>query len=103
MSSVILLLDDFVLFTLSLKSLKGFMGFKTRLERTSVQESLSELIDLDDQGLNINNKAFLEVSLLLMHLIADNISLSDQTSPSLVKSVLVFILIFVHDVSEVDL
>ena len=100
---IVLLFDDLVLFSLCLEALKSFVGLETRLKRTVLLESITELFNLFDEGLDAEDEFLLEVCLLLVHLIADDVSLLNKAHPAFVKLVFIIAFILVHDLDEVRL
>jgi hypothetical protein len=101
-SGVVLLLDHFEFITLGLQSFQGFVRSKTGLHRTVFDEGFSEVINLDNQVLNVVDKALLEFGFLNVHLTSDLIGLVHKLVPAFVKGFLVIAFILVHNVREVD-
>jgi hypothetical protein len=102
-SGVVLLLDNLEFVTFGLESFQSFVGSKTGLGRSVFDEGFPEVIDLNDEVLDVVDKALLELGFLDVHLLSDGIGLFNESDPSLVKGILVVTLVLVHDVGEVNL
>ena len=86
---LISLANNLVLFTLGLQALQSLIRFKTRLERSILLESITELVHFLDKALDADDKVLLEVGFLRVHGVADNFGLANESEPLLIELILV--------------
>jgi len=82
------------------KTIKSFTRGNTLVHGTFSLEVSSELINIDNQGVDVHDKLLLEFSLLTLELVSELFRLSNKSTPIFLEGNFLIHLFLVHDISE---